>query len=84
MKFDFKGNPNQNISIEDLIQLIRNTSDKQKWIYQGLDVTIDPTVDYTNQNVLIRWLDTTDGFNDKIIIYSLLEFNAFFKPKSIC
>lgn len=84
MKFDSKGNPNQNTSIEDLIRLITNTSDNQTWVYQGLDVTIDPTVDYNNQNVLIRWLDTIDGFNDKIIIYSLFEFNALFKPKSIC
>lgn len=84
MKFDSKGNPNQNTSIEDLIRLITNTSANQVWVYQGLDVTIDPTVDYTNQNVLIRWLDTTDGFNDKIIIYSLFEFNNLFKPQNVC
>ena len=44
----------------------------------GLKVEIDPTIDFNNQNVLIRWVDVEEGFNDKMIIRSVEEFNANF------
>jgi len=84
MTFDFKGSPKQTTSIEDFIQLLQTVSDDQLWEYKGLAVTIDPTVDYNHQNVLVRWQDIQEGFNDKIILYSLLEFQSLFKPKSLC
>jgi phenolic acid decarboxylase len=84
MTFFFKGSPNQTTSIEDFIQLLQIVSDDQLWEYEGLAVAIDPTVDYNHQNVLVRWHEIQEGFNDKIILYSLLEFQSLFKPKSLC
>jgi len=81
MTFDFKGSPKQTASIEDFIQLLQTISDDQLWEYEGLAVTIDPTVDYNHQNILVRWLDIDEGFNDKIILSSLHEFKTLFKPK---
>lgn len=81
MRFDFKGNPNLQTGITDFIQYLEVVVANQKWFYQGLSVTIDPTVDYTNENVLVRWLDENEGFNDKIILSSLHEFKTLFKPK---
>lgn len=81
MKFDFKGNPNLQTCITDFIQYLKVVEVNQKWLYQGLTVTIDPTVDYSNENVLVRWLDENEGFNDKIILSSLHEFKTLFKPK---
>jgi hypothetical protein len=81
MKFDFKGNPNLQTGITDFIQYLKVVEVNQKWLYQGLTVTIDPTVDYVNGNVLVRWLDENEGFNDKIILSSLHEFKTLFKPK---
>ena len=43
----------------------------------GMKVELDPTVDFTNQNLLVRWLDLDEGFNDKIIVYSLKEFQTY-------
>ncbi len=79
MKFDYKGNVDKSTSIKDFIVLLTNASDNQLWEYMGLTVEIDPTVDYTNENVLVRWLDINEGFNDKIIVNSLEEFNTNFK-----
>ena len=39
-----------------------------------MKVELDPTVDFNSQNILIRWEDLEEGFNDKIIVYSLKEF----------
>jgi len=52
----------------------------QLWEYMGLKVEIDPTIDFNSENILVRWLDIEEGFNDKIIVNSLNEFNAIFKP----
>jgi hypothetical protein len=84
MKFDFKGNPNLQTGITDFIQYLKAVEVNQKWLYHGLSVTIDPTVDYSNENVLVRWLDENEGFNDKIILSSLHEFKTLFKPKQLC
>lgn len=80
MKFDYKGNADKSTKIKDFVNVLVNVSDYQLWQYIGLSVKIDPTVDYTNENVLIRWLDINEGFNDKIIVNSLNEFNNNFKP----
>jgi hypothetical protein len=79
MKLDFKGKERNNTKIHNLIDLLQ-TSDTQIWNYMGLNVEIDPTIDYGNENILIRWLDKAEGFNDKIIVYSLYEFQNLFKP----
>jgi len=79
MKLDFKGKERNNTKIHNLIDLLQ-TSDTLIWNYMGLNVEIDPTIDYGNENILIRWLDKAEGFNDKIIVYSLYEFQNLFKP----
>ena len=79
MKFDYKGTQRVQTKIESLIALFENTNSFQKWIYMGLEVEIDPTIDYNNENSLIRWTSIEEGFNDKIIVSSLLEFQSLFK-----
>lgn len=79
MKLDFKGIERNTTKIKTLIDLLQ-TSDTYIWEYMGLNVEIDPTIDYGNENILVRWLDTAEGFNDKIIVYSLYEFQNLFKP----
>lgn len=80
MKLDHKGIERSNTKIETLISLLKNIADQQLWEYMGLKVEIDPTIDYEDENILVRWLDVEEGFNDKIIVNSLHEFNNFFKP----
>jgi hypothetical protein len=83
MKLDFKGTERNTTKIQSLIDLLQ-TSDSHLWNYMGFKVEIDPTIDYSNENILVRWLDTDEGFNDKIIVYSLLEFQSLFKPLNLC
>lgn len=42
--------------------------------FMGLRVEIDPIIDFQNQNVLVRWTDIDEGFNDKVIVKSLEDF----------
>ncbi len=79
MKFDYKGIRNINIQISDFIDFLLSINDNSLWEYQGMIVQIDPTVDYGNNNVLVRWRDVNEGFNDKIIYYNLAEFKKDFK-----
>ena len=83
MKLDFKGTGRNTTKIQTLIDLFQ-TNDTQLWEYMGLNVEIDPTIDYNNENVLVRWQDIDEGFNDKIIVYSLYEFQNSFKPLNQC
>jgi hypothetical protein len=80
MKFDYKGNVDKSTSINDFVTVLINVSDYKLWQYMGLTVEIDTTVDFVNENVLVRWFDINEGFNDKIIVNSLIEFNNNFKP----
>ena len=52
---------------------------KSKWLYNGLIVELDPTFDFKSDNVLIRWTDINEGFNDKLILSSLEDFLLKFK-----
>ena len=79
MKLDFKGKERNNTKIHNLIDLLQTTN-TQLWDYMGLKVEIDPTIDFDNENALVRWLDIEEVFNDKIIVYSLDEFQNLFKP----
>ncbi len=78
MKIEYKGNLNKKGEINDLVHYLENSS-TNVWKYMGMKVELDPTVDFTNQNLLVRWLDLDEGFNDKIIVYSLQEFQVHFK-----
>ena len=79
MKLDFKGTKRNTTKIQNLVDLL-NSANIQLWKYMGLKVEIDPTIDFDNENVLVRWVDIEEGFNDKIIVYSLYEFQNLFKP----
>lgn len=69
----------ENISkINTMVDYLEKSDDSLKWNYMGLTVEIDPTVDYNNQNMLIRWLDINEGFNDRLIVSTLSEFNSHF------
>jgi len=80
MKLDFKGSERSDTKIQGLIDILKSAKDMQLWEHVGLKVEIDPTIDYNSENILVRWLDIVEGFNDKIIVNSLNEFNVFFKP----
>ncbi len=78
MKINQHGTKQSIGQINTLVDYLVETNDLQKWDYMGLTVEIDPTVDYNNQNMLIRWLDVNEGFNDRLIVNSLSEFNSHF------
>jgi len=63
-----------------LVSLLESIEGNINWLYMGLKVEIDPTVDYQSQNVLVRWTDIDEGFNDKEIVRSIEEFNSLFSP----
>ena len=79
MKIDQHGTKQDTGQINTLVEYLEQTNDFDKWNYMGLTVEIDPTVNYNNENMLIRWLDVNEGFNDRIIVSSLIEFNKHFK-----
>jgi len=79
MKFDYYGNPKLKGRITTLVNLLKNINANQLWEYMGLIVEIDPTVDYNEQNILVRWFDINEGFNDKLIINNFEEFHNSFK-----
>lgn len=80
MNFDQHGTRQHNGQINALADFLTEADSLQKWEkdYMGITVEIDPTVDYIDNNVLVRWTDTLEGFNDKIIVSSLEEFNQHF------
>ena len=78
MKIEYKGDIAKKGSINELVKYLEQTK-IHFWTYMGMKVELDPTVDFTNQNLLVRWLDIKEGFNDKIIVHSLQEFQTYFK-----
>lgn len=80
MKLDQYGIRQDEQQINSLVDLLLAAEECQKWDYMGLIVEIDPTVDFNNNNVLVRWTELNEGFNDKILIKSKSEFiNLFSK-----
>ncbi len=79
MKFDYKGEVNTQSKIIDFIEFIKELGDNALLVYKGLIVNIDPTVDYRSENILIRWIDIEEGFNEKKIYSSLAEFKRDFQ-----
>ena len=78
MKFDFKGIMNSNNALQDFVHLLEMIDNKSIWHYKGLTVEIDPTVDFNYGNVLVRWTDIYEGFNDRILYKSLNDFKKDF------
>ncbi len=79
MKFDCKGTQTNNCLLNDFVAMLESMKDNSLWDFKGLQVEIDPTIDYSDNNVLIRWKDINEGFNDKIIYYNLAEFKKDFQ-----
>ena len=78
MKYDCKGKKNINDPIQDLVFLLETVDNNSIWLHNGLKVEIDPTIDFVNNNVLVRWCDVDEGFNDKVIYNSLKSFQKDF------
>ena len=83
MHIETKGEIKLSGRINSMFNCLQNISNKQRWEYNGLIVGIDPTVDFEDQNILMRWTDIEEDFNDKVLIYSLCEFHSQFKPIQI-
>lgn len=81
MKFDSKGSYTEAGLMSKMVNFLTNIPEKSKWDYMGLKVEIDPTLDFLSQNTLVRWTDIEEGFNDKVIINSIEEFNSLFSLK---
>jgi hypothetical protein len=78
MKVEIKNPNSKALKIVSLFDYLSPLSDNSKWNYNGLIVNIDPTFDFKGDNVLIRWADINEGFNDKLIVNSLQEFKSIF------
>lgn len=79
MKVEIK-NSNQNPTIiKPLFDYFQSLREISYWEYNGLKVELDPTFDFKNNDALIRWTDILEGFNDKLVVNSLAEFNKKFK-----
>lgn len=78
MKIDVKGERTNAGKINELVDYLEDRNTIEIYNYCGMKVEIDPTVDYKDQNLLVRWTDIEEGFNDKIILNSLEEFTSLF------
>ena len=78
MKYDYKGEMSIKTPIQDLVFLLETVDNNSIWLHNGLKVEIDPTVDFVNNNVLVRWCDVEEGFNEKVIYNSLKSFQKDF------
>lgn len=79
MKIDYLSSKNESSTMKNFVDYLENT-EKNLWDYKGFKVEIDPTVDYNSNNILVRWTDIIEGFNDKTIYHSLSDFLADFNP----
>lgn len=66
-------------TIRPLFEYLDSLGESPLWEYFSMKVELDPTIDFESNNALIRWLDLEEGFNDKIIVNSLAEFETHFK-----
>jgi len=79
MIVEYKGDSSIHGKINPLLHYLEQANDLQKWEYMGMKVELDPTVDFNSQNILVRWLDIKEEFNDKMLVHSLEEFKSNFK-----
>ncbi|MBR4373887.1 MAG: hypothetical protein IKP49_05935 [Treponema sp.] len=73
MTFDSFGKRNRNSPFDDFVTFIENES-HDGWEYYGMKVELDPTVDFKNETIKVRWQDLDEGFNDKLILKNKKEF----------
>ena len=79
MKVDYKNKVVFDAKIVSLVNYLQKADSSSLWNYMGMKVEIDPTADFIDNNVLVRWSDVVEGFNDKVIINSLEEFQQQFQ-----
>jgi len=79
MIVEYKGKQENKGEINILVKYLESIDDSQLWKHYGMNVELDSTVDFSSQNVLIRWLDINEEFNDRIIVNSLEQFQSHFK-----
>ena len=75
-----KGVRSTSSMIQDFARYLEEIPDNQLWTYMGMTVEIDPTVDFSSENVLVRWVDLVEEFNDRIIYTSKEQFLTDFQP----
>lgn len=79
MQVDSKNKVNKKSSIYELYEFLLSVKDDSMFYYNGLKVEIDPTFDFVDDNVLVRWVDVEEGFNDKILLTNPAEFQTNFE-----
>lgn len=79
MKVEIKNSDTKPDSINSLLEYFESLSNTPKWEYNGLKVELDPTIDLKGNDALIRWTDVDEGFNDKLLVNSLQEFQSNFR-----
>ena len=79
MQLEIKNKRTEGGTIDPLYNYLLPLDDSCTFTYMGLTVEIDPSVDFQNQNILVRWTDVEEGFNDKTIYYSLEDFRKDFQ-----
>lgn len=79
MKIELKNSGHKPKAIKPLIEYFQSLSQIPVWEYKELKVELDPTIDCKGNNALIRWIDINEGFNDKLIVTSLEEFQHKFR-----
>lgn len=61
-------------TIVSLYNYLSSINPSSLFDFMGLRVEIDPIIDFQSQNVLVRWTDIDEGFNDKVIVESFEDF----------
>jgi hypothetical protein len=79
MNIELKNSNQKPQAIKPLIEYFQRLTPISVWEYEGLIVELDPTIDCKGNDALIRWTDINEGFNDKLIVYSLEEFQSKFR-----
>ena len=77
MTFDFFGTKKESSSFNDFVNYIISQP-HDAWEYSGMKVELNPTVDFINENIKIRWYNLDGDFNDKVILSSIKDFNNNF------
>lgn len=78
MQVDSKNKVNKKSSIYQLYQFLLSVKDGSIFSYNGLKVEIDSTFDFVDNNVLVRWVNIKEGFNDKVLLANVTEFQTNF------
>lgn len=79
MKVQIKNSNYSPKAIKSLFTYFEMLSMNPLFDFNGLHVEIDPTIDFRGNDALIRWTDIDEGFNDKVIVNSLQEFQSNFR-----